>query len=87
MLIDHIPDNMPEPLRSLDWKEMTNNCEWYDGTQLLVAVPVMYYNSTKWVYEFSIISLRCDEHLFEISCNDDGWGWELEDIDYFVEIC
>ena len=84
----HKPDRakIPKPLQALNWIEMPEGAEWCDGMTLLVAVPVS--NLVNWAYEFSVVRIFCDESRFDLVCNgcSGGWGWDLEDADYFVEI-
>lgn len=85
---EHMPDRwwIPTSLKTLDWKEMSIGEEWEDGTKLLVVVPVHTRGRPGWTYEVSSITLVCDEGRFEIECESGPWGWDLEDVDYYVEI-
>lgn len=88
---EHMPDDsrIPATLQSLDWKPYEPGMEHYDGQLLLCAVPVhnnRHMRKGQWVYEFSIVRIECDEHYLHLVVEGDRWGWELDCIDYFVEI-
>lgn len=57
---------------------------WENRTQLLVAVPIV--GKKDWYYEYSVITIECDEHYFELQCADGEWGWEWTDIDYYIQL-
>ena len=75
---------IPSPIRELSWKQMRSNIEWYDGQELLVAVPVN--SCTGWRYELSLVICHCDDEDCWVTCEDEVWGWELSDVEWFVTI-
>ena len=93
-------DMLPKSLRCLDWQPMGPEEQFYDGDSLLVAVAVCWpkgrvgrscvkqitQNNKDWYYELSVITVSCDEHYFAVVCNDEPWGWELSDVEFFVRI-
>lgn len=85
----HEPDitKIPESLRTLDWKLMDPSKTWWDGQLLLVALPICDNKDTsKWWYEFHVVTISCDEDFFKVELAGDPWGWELNDADYYVTI-
>lgn len=89
---DHKPDmrKIPAALRGLFWVANDNTKRlWGDGQELLVAVPVCTkakYPDKGWHYEFSVIVIRCDEGYFAVTCEDEPWGWHLDEVDWYVTI-
>jgi hypothetical protein len=92
---EHKPDRskIAKPLAVLTWQPMDASQEWFDGTDLLVAVPVCgnqhsrALNVQKWSYEYYVVRVHCDEGYFNVAMTDNGdWGWELEDCDWYVLI-
>lgn len=83
-------DKIPAALRVLNWVANDNTKQlWGDGQELLVAVPVCTkakYPDKGWHYEFSVVTIRCDEAYFSIECDGNSWGWHLSDADWFVMI-
>ena len=78
---------MPKSLISADWRRMDVDREWEDGTVLLVAVPVYRRGESKWHYEFAVVTIHCDEGNFGVYLDDDSpWGWDLSDVDVYVEV-
>lgn len=80
---DYAPDQSKLPLLG-DWMPVANDAVWQDGTQLLVAVPIV--GVTDWYYEYSVVEIKCDEGYFELECNDDPWGWTWHDIDFYIQL-
>lgn len=88
---EHVPDPSRLPACVTGWETMDPKRLWYDGTQLLVAVPVnskipnAMARGPGWYYEFSVIVIRVDEDYFAIETSDgNSWGWELDCIDFYV---
>lgn len=95
----HMPDmgKIPDPLRKLDWELVPQDglpdC-LEDGTKLLMAVPVSIRNNIKcqlstaddWHYEFAVVTVSCDEHYFRLFVEDEYWGWEFSDADWYLVI-
>ncbi len=85
----HEPDitKIPESLRALDWKPMAPSTMWWDGQLLLVALPICDNKDTsKWWYEFHVVTIECDEDYFAVKLAGEPWNWELNDADYYVVI-
>ncbi len=87
--IEHMPDRtrLAVALSSLEWEQHVPELI-SDGDVWLVAVPVSNRRHAKpgWNYEYSVIRFRCDEDLFEIEAEDGPWGWDLDQIDFFVRL-
>ena len=66
------------------WQPIPQDAAWEDGTQLLVAVPIV--GDKDWYYEYSVIEIKCDEDYFELECNQDHWGWTWHDIDFYIQL-
>ena len=81
MTTEHMPDSSRLPAIG-HWLPMDLERGWEDGTQLLVAVPID--SKPKWIYELNVVTIKCDEHFFELKCNDEPWGWTMEDVDFFI---
>jgi len=65
-----------------DWRPMDSKLTWENGTQFLAAVPVG--SPQKWSYEYSVVTVYCDDDYFDLDCNDEAWGWSLDDVDFFI---
>lgn len=69
---------------------------YQDGDQFLVAVPVMWKSgmrqhashdkNAKWFYEYSVVTVQCDEHFFGLTCNGEAWGWEWSDVEWWMNL-
>lgn len=84
---EHTPDPSKLPKSVIGWQQVDNKRLWNDGTQILAAVPVHddRWPTVGWLYEFSVVVIRCDEGLFELETPDgDPWGWDLDSIDYYA---
>lgn len=80
---EHQPD--PSRLRQIgQWQPVPQDAVWEDGTQLLVAVPIV--GDGNWYYEYNVIEIQCDEDYFNLECNGDPWGWLWEDIDFYIQL-
>lgn len=94
-------DMLPKALSALAWEPMTDETEFFDGDVILAAVGVCWPkgqnlpshvrhhapNGHDWYYELNVVHLSCDaETPLSAEVNGDAWGWELEDIDFFVRI-
>jgi hypothetical protein len=73
-------------LRSMDWREPTLEQQWEDGTQILAAVRVLDSRTKREYWEYSVVKVEADEGHFALTCNDEPWGWEYENIERFVVI-
>lgn len=85
----HKPDitKIPRSFFALDWKPMDLDREWEDGQILLVAVPVRHDPQREpWQYEFDVVHINCDIDYFRLEVDGETWGWEIGDVDYYVEI-
>lgn len=88
-LREHMPDEnrIPKPLQCLEWLAMDIDTEFIDGSELLVAVPVMFDQKTcRWRYEIAVVQISCGEGYFDVSLNGDSWGWDISDVDFYVVI-
>jgi len=87
----HVPDltKMPGSLRGCPWLPVQAAKEWYDGQEILAAVPICL-NSSKpelgWKYEFDVVTIECDDDYFACRVNGETWEWELLDADWFLPI-
>lgn len=86
--VKHVPDlkKLPKGLQQLDWKTIEEGQLWEDGSQILVAVPVCGVKKDEWYYELSILAIHCDSEYFAVTCQDEAWGWDLSDVDFYVEL-
>lgn len=83
----HVPDGakISAALQSLDWRPIDPQDErWENGTVLLVAVPIG--TTDGWYYVYSVVTIRCDEDFFAVTCEDEPWGWYLSECDWYVVI-
>lgn len=83
MTEQHRPDRCKLPILA-KWKPLPEGMVWEDGTQILVAVPIV--GNKDWYYEYSVLTIKCDEYYFELECDDGPWGWEWTDIDFYVQL-
>ena len=84
---EHKPDlaKIAPPLQSLDWQPIEPTLKWWDGTVLLLAVPIG--NPDNWRYEYVVVDILCDDrHGFEVYCEGELWGRDLDDADWYVVI-
>lgn len=84
--IAHKPDptRLPKPVSG--WTEYQDGTLFYDGDQLIVAMPLVGHGDS-WYYKFEVVTVRCDEDYFSVEdCNGDSWGWELCDCDYYSKL-
>ena len=66
----------------INWRKREDHTEQFqDGEVMLVAVPL--YDSG---YDLSIITVSCGVHFFNLESNGDPWGWEWDNVDYWVPI-
>lgn len=77
---------LPIPLQSLDWQLRTDDDLFYDGDQVLVAVPVRDRYGGGWYYELSVITVHCDEGYFDADLHGESWGWSWSDVEWFVRL-
>ena len=83
---DHTHDltKIAPPLQALAWQPIERDLEWCDGTVLLVAVPICGRGT--FVYEYHVVTLAIDAHLFDVRCNDEISDVSLDDCDWYVVI-
>lgn len=83
----HVPDeNLLAPCVS-GWKPCTGNEQWENGDVILAAVPVYGpQRLSEWCYEYSVVTIRCDEHYFRLEAEGELWEWELDSVDFWVPL-
>lgn len=69
---------IPAVLHGLPWQKYDDNLRWYDGTELLVVVE------TKTGRDLDSVQIEVDEDYFRVSQHGEYWGWEIDDVSYFV---
>ena len=80
------------PFSRLDWLPCDPDEVWEDGERIFAAVLVHSGETGKqeWQYDMVTITLSeaDDDDLITAMPEVDGhrWSWDLEDIDWFVEI-
>lgn len=83
----HTPDASRLPDCVTGWVEIKPDQVFYDGEQWLMAVPVRNRHTPgQWHYEFSIVTMCCDEEYFAMEVEGDPWGWELESVDFGIRL-
>lgn len=83
----HTPDASRLPDCVTGWAEIKPDQVFYDGEQWLMAVPVRNrHTPSKWHYEFSIVTMCCDEEYLAMEVDGSPWGWELESVDFGVRL-
>ena len=85
----HVADRtkIAPALQGVEWREMKRGIDWYDGSTLLVCVPVCHdagNPESGWCYEMSVVDISCDQDGLDVYCHGDAWGWDLDDVDWFV---
>jgi len=80
-------------LQCLDWELNTDDVDWFDGMRILAAVWVenRVTGHTWWEYAVVHIQVEPEEDDFDdddviATVGDSTWCWDLDDIEYFVEI-
>lgn len=75
-----------EPVIALPWKRREDHPDSFtDGDQYLVAVAVIYHGGPAY-WEYSVITIKCDEESFGIDCNDEPWGWGWDDAEHYIRL-
>jgi len=87
----HSPDRtlLPASLQQCDWKTKDSHTIWCDGQVILAAVPVCIDNDKPdWLYRYclAVITIRCDDDFLNVEEADEPWGWELDDVDYWLPL-
>lgn len=75
----------PPAVGQWSWQQ-SHGTEFTDGDQYLVAVPVKDRFGKKWHYEYSIVTIRCDSGFFGLTCNDEPWGWDWDDVSFYIPL-
>lgn len=84
---NHIPDATRLPKCVTGWMQFSQGELFEDGTKLLTAVPICGIGD-KWHYQYEVVTISCDEDFFNLEdANGDAWGWDLDDCDFYVELC
>jgi len=85
---EHAPDmrKIPKALQQLDWKTIKDDQLWEDGSQILVVVPVCVARKDEWYYELSLLTIHCDVEYFSVTCQGESWGWDLTDVDFYIDL-
>lgn len=69
----------------LPWQPRESHPELFeDGSQYLVALQVRYDGGPCY-WEYSVVRIKCDGY-FIVECNDEPWGWEWPDVEFFVPL-
>lgn len=85
---------IPKALQGLDWQYGTIE-DFTNGDELLVAVGICIdkfgrhttlKKSDDWRYEFSIVTIEADEDYYRITLDGDSWGWERDDVEWYIRI-
>jgi hypothetical protein len=79
-------DRIPNSLRGLGWVPAATHSVFYNGQELLIAVPVCSMNGGPWRYELFVVVIDCDEDHFDLKLDGELCEWEWEDVHYFVWI-
>lgn len=68
----------------------------FDGDQILVAVPVMcksgarqhvsHDENAQWFWEYSVLTITCDENYLGLLCNGEMFGWDWCDVEYYQKL-
>jgi hypothetical protein len=72
------------PVAVQQWREAKPDQQFYDGDQLLVAVPVCCRHGGKPYWEYSIVVVSCDVDHFSMNTHDGDWGWEWSDVEWWM---
>jgi len=85
-MTEHKPDlaKIAPPLKAWAWFPLDPTLAWFDGTVLLVAVPIG--NPDDFRYDYAVVDILCDEDSFEVYCEGEVWGWDMDDADWYVVI-
>lgn len=90
---EHMPEfeRLPASLKTLDWRLwVVGETSVYCGDQLLVAVPVLKNTRNPaegWMYQCYVIHVYADDGHFGLLTPDgDVFGWDIEDVDFYVKI-
>ena len=83
----HEPDASRLPKCVTGWQQVAKDTTFWDGSQLLVAMPMCNRHNDGWRYDFHVVVVRCDEHYFSLEdSNGEPFGWEISDVDFFSEL-
>lgn len=73
--------------RAARWRPRSEHGKIFcDGDQYLVCVRVHIDGTLrdKWQNEYSVVTISIDDHHCSLSCNDEPWGWEWDDVEYYI---
>jgi hypothetical protein len=74
-------------MSQFNWKRPSNiPGGLWDGDQFLAAVKVCSSDKSKEWWEYSVITIHCDEHYFNITEGGECWGWDFSDIEWLIPI-
>lgn len=68
----------------LPWREAIQDQKFEDGDMILVAVPL--HEDSGGGYDYAALSVHCDEHYFELKCDDEAWGWTWGDVEFWCPL-
>ena len=90
-MTEHKPDlaKIAPPLKALAWFPLDPTLAWFDGTVLLVAVPIIAPKGpSHFHYEYHVVRIATDEDYFELflSSGDSADFSLLDDCDWYVVI-
>lgn len=77
---------MPDTILPLPWKPREDHPElFFDGDQYLVALQCGRDGGPHY-WEYSVVRIYCDEDYFQVDCNDEPWGWQWEDVEFYIRL-
>ena len=83
----HEPEASRLPKCVSEWQRVFPDTQYFDGAQLLVALPMWNGDKKSWRYDFHVVHVRCDEHYFSLEdSSGEPFGWEICDVDFYVEL-
>jgi len=87
---------IPAPLQALNWRRVTGRETWYDGEQVLFAVPICERAEDPngpWGYQLDLVTIFIDDSgangrppITEYMVDGNHWGFEPGDAAYFVVV-
>jgi hypothetical protein len=75
----------PPEIGQWTWQQ-SHGPEFTDGDQYLVAAPVKDRFGKKWHWAYSVITVHVDEDYFAVRCEDESWGWDWDDVSFYIKL-
>ena len=70
-----------------EWKPRKDHPPFFtSGDQYLVSLKSSSDGGKTYYWEYAVIRVECDEEFFEVTCDGESWGWEWDDVDFYMPL-